>query len=201
MLKYNKKGGEFMKVTIGVSNHHVHVTSEDLKTLFGEGVELNAIKPLNQPGQFAAEEKVTVKTENGELTGLRILGPCRNYTQVEISQTDARNLKISAPVRCSGDLEGAAEVEIVGPCGSVRGNFAIIADRHIHVTRSDRERLGLVGVEEVSVLVSTSKGGVFDHVKVREAEASYYEMHIDTDDANGFLIDNGMEGEILVDKK
>lgn len=187
-----------MKVTIGISNHHVHVTEEDFLKLFGSDASLTKFKDINQPGQYACEERVDIKSDKGILKGLRILGPFRSYTQVELSQTDCRSLKIEAPVRLSGELENAGVVTIVGPCGEITKSAAIIADRHIHVTREDAERLNLVGVNEVTVRVDNPKGGEFYHVKVRESDASFYEMHIDTDDANAFMIDNGQEGEIII---
>lgn len=187
-----------MKVTIGVSNHHVHLTEDDFRILFGDNAFLTKVKDLNQPGQFASDEKVDIAINGRIIKGLRILGPFRSYTQVELSQTDCRTLKISAPVRESGKLDGAALVTIVGPHGSIDRNAAIIADRHIHITKEQREEYGLLGVDEVKVLVETEKGGVFHHVKIKEAENSYFEMHIDTDDANGFLIENNTEGEILI---
>lgn len=187
-----------MKVTIGVSNRHVHLTKEDFEILFGSDACLTKFKDINQPGQYACDERVDIKSDRGIIKGLRILGPFRSYTQVELSQTDCRILKIDAPVRLSGELDGAGVVTIVGPCGEITRSAAIIADRHIHVTREDVERLNLVGVNEVSVKVDTPKGGEFYHVKVRESDASFYEMHIDTDDANAFMIDNGQEGEIII---
>lgn len=187
-----------MKVTIGVSNRHVHLTKEDFSILFGADVSLTKFKDINQPGQYACYERVDIKSDKGVIKGLRILGPFRNYTQVELSQTDCRSLKIDAPVRLSGDLEDAGVITIVGPCGEIVRSAAIIADRHIHVTREDAERLNLVGIDEVRVRVDTPKGGEFYHVKVRESSASFYEMHIDTDDANALMIDNGQEGEIVV---
>lgn len=187
-----------MNITIGISNHHVHVTEEDFKLLFGEDAYLEKQKDLNQPGQFASCQKVDIETESGRLVGLRILGPYRSYTQVELSQTDCRKLKIIAPVRSSGNLDGAASLKIIGPCGEIIRNAGIIADRHIHITPEEREKYGLVGIEEVSVRVDTIKGGIFEHVKIKEATESYFEMHLDTDDANGFLVSCGREGEIIL---
>jgi len=187
-----------MKVTIGVSNHHVHLTEDDFKILFGNDANLGFVKNLNQPGQFASSEKVDIQVGDKVLKDLRVLGPFRVYTQVELSKTDCRLLKINAPVRESGFLEGAAKVTIIGPMGKIERNAAIIADRHIHITKEQREKLGLKNIDEVSVKVSSEKGGIFEHVKIKEASNSYYEMHIDTDDANGFLIENGMDGEIIL---
>ena len=147
-----------MEVTIGVSNRHVHVTEEDFKILFGNDMELEKVKDIHQPGQFASNQKVDVQTESGELNQLRILGPYRSIVR----------------------------------------NAGIIADRHIHVTPLQRKELGLVGINEVRVRVNTEKGGTFEHVHIKEAEESYYEMHIDTDDANGFFIENGTIGEIIL---
>ena len=187
-----------MKVSIGISNHHVHVTEEDFRLLFGEEAVLEFFKGIHQPNQFASCQKVDIKTTHGELLGLRILGPFRDYTQVELSQTDCRCLKISAPVCSSGNLKGASEVTIVGSSSSITKPCAIIADRHIHMTREDRERLGLMDVSEVCVQIDTIKGGILDHVQLREAPNSYFEMHLDTDDANGFLIDSQTEGKIIL---
>ena len=136
-----------MKVTIGVSNHHVHLTEDDFKLLFGSDKELGFVKDLNQPGQFASSEKVDIKVGEKVLKDLRILGPFRSYTQVELSKTDCRFLKIDAPVRESGVLEGAASVTIIGPMASIERNCGIIADRHIHITKEQREQFGLTGIE------------------------------------------------------
>ncbi len=187
-----------MKVSIGVSNHHVHVTEEDFKILFGNDAKLENLKDIHQPGQFASMQKVDVKTDAGELKGLRILGPFRPYTQVEISKTGARGLKINPPVRDSGDLNGASVVLIVGPCGEIEKPCAILANRHIHITEEEKKRFGLSQHSEVSVRIHTEKGGILEHVKLKVSEKSYFEMHIDTDDANAFFIENDSEGEILL---
>lgn len=186
-----------MNIEIGVSNHHVHLNRDDLEILFGKGYELTFFKDLKQPGQFAAVEKVDVKTDKSILNGLRILGPVRDYTQVELSKTDSYILGIDPPVRSSGNLSGASVVEIVGPLGSVTKECAIIADRHIHITKEQRDEYGLNGVDEVSVKIDTVKGGIIDHVKIKESNVAYFEMHIDTDDANAFLLKNGSVVEIL----
>lgn len=187
-----------MKVTIGVSNHHVHLTEEDFKILFGKDAVLEIDKELKQPGQFASKQRVNIKTDKGEIHDLRILGPFRNYTQVELSLTDCRKLKVNAPVRTSGDLKDASEITIVGPVGSVVRSSLIIADRHIHITKEEREQLGLMNVSEVCVYVDTPKGGTYEHVQIKEAPNSYFEMHLDTDDANAFLIEKDTVGEIIL---
>lgn len=187
-----------MKVSVGVSNHHVHLNRDDLNILFGEGYELNLYKSLKQYGQYASLEKVDIKVGDKIIKGLRVLGPVRNYTQIEVSKTDCYFLGVNPAVASSGDLSGASEVQIIGPCGSVVRKALIIANRHIHITHEDRIKFGLTN-DIVSVKFSTIKGGIMENVYIKEAPNSYFEMHIDTDDANAFLIQNGEEGEIIVD--
>ncbi len=192
-------GGGNMKVTVGVSNRHVHLTKEDLETLFGIGHELTKVKDINQPGQFASAEMVTLKTEKNEIKKVRVLGPVRPYTQVEISKTDAFTLGLKPPMRESGDVVGSAPITLIGPNGTIDlKEGCIIATRHIHATKEDAKRLGLEGIDKVSVRVGGEKGGVMENVSVRVADNSYYEMHIDTDDANAHFISNGDEVEIIL---
>lgn len=180
-----------MEVTLGVSNRHVHLNSEDFEILFGKGQKLEIKKELVQPEQFASNKTVFVKTEKSELKNVRVLGPIRNYTQVEISKTDAYKLGINPPVRDSGDLEGAEEVEIVGPSGSIKRKSAIIATRHIHLTERMRKDYNLENVKEVSVESAGEKGVIFKNVKLKVQEKSMLELHLDTDDANGACLKTG----------
>ena len=180
-----------MKVTVGVSAHHVHLTKEDLEILFGEGYELTINRKINQPGQYASNEFVTIRTEKSELAHIRILGPVRKYTQVELSKTDYIKLGLDAPIRESGDVKDSAKVTIIGPKGMIEREAGIIATRHIHVPVEDAEKLGLAGHDYVSVKVPGKKGGIMYHVSVRIAPNSYYEMHIDTDEANAAKIATG----------
>lgn len=180
-----------MKVTLGVSNRHVHMNKEDFEILFGKDQTLEVMKPLVQPEQFASNQIVTVRTKKGEFNKVRVLGPFRNYTQVEISKTDAYKLGINPPVRDSGDLEGAEEVEIVGPNGSIKRKSAIIATRHLHLTEKMRKEYDLEDVEEVSVLSSGEKETIFKNVKLKVQKNSLLELHLDTDDANGALLKTG----------
>lgn len=186
-----------MKIKVGVSNKHVHVTKEDLMILFGSE-ELTWFKDLKQPGQYASDNKVSVKTAKGQLDNLRILGPTRKYTQVELSKTDCFVLGITPPVRASGDIDGASELTIIGPHGSVTRNCAIIANRHIHIDNQTRIDLGLENVEVVKVKVYGEKGAVLDNVFIKEQEPSFFEIHLDTDDANACLIKNDDEVEIIL---
>lgn len=189
-----------MKVSIGISNRHVHLTKEDLNILFKlEAMEV--LKPINQPEQFASTKKVDIKTDKSILKGVRVLGPCRSYTQVEISKTDAFQLGINPPVRESGDLAGAEIVTIVGEFGEITKPCAIIADRHIHLTKEEKENMGLTDYETVSVEIGLEKSSIINNVRLKISDKSYYEMHIDTDDANANLIKNKDIGEIVVIKK
>ena len=185
-----------MKVSVGVSNHHVHLSKEDYNILFKD-TEFALQKELNQPGQFASVLFVDVIGPKGELKGLRVLGPCRGYTQVEVSKTDCYKLGIDAPVRDSGDLEGASRIKIIGPYGIIERNALIIATRHIHVNETIRKEKNLLGLEEVSVKILGEKPGILENVRLKDSKESYFELHLDTDDANAFLLKNNMEVEII----
>ena len=123
-----------MQVILGVSNRHVHLKEEDYKILFGDE-PLNKVKDLRQPGQFASDKLVTIKNGDREINHVRVLGPIRNYTQVEISKTDAYTLKLNPPIRTSGDLEGSSPITIIGPKGEIDlKEGCILANRHIHIS-------------------------------------------------------------------
>lgn len=185
-----------MKITVGVSVRHVHLTNEDYNLLFDEPLE-EKVK-INQPGQFAALQKVTLKNGERILENVRIIGPQRPYTQVEISRTDAYFLKLNPPVRESGDLEDAEEITIIGPKGEITRKAAIIADRHIHITPEQRKEKHLTK-NLYDVKIKGEKGGIISNVHIVEREKSYYEMHIDTDDANAHNIKQNDEVEIITD--
>lgn len=196
---YNKIGDK-MKVTIGVSNRHVHLCKKDFEILFGNNTKLEKSKDLTQPGEFASTSKLIIKTEKSEISGVRVLGPLRNYTQVEISKTDAFKLGINPPVRDSGDLENSEKVTLVGSCGSIDlEKGCIIATRHIHITSKARKEYNLENVDFVNVRVTGIKGGTLEHVSLKESENYKFEMHIDTDDANAHLIKQGDIATILIE--
>lgn len=186
------------KVLVETSARHLHVTQEDLETLFGKGHELTPKKDLSQPGQFACEERVTVVGPKRELAGVSILGPCRGATQVEISLTDARSIGVSAPVRESGDTAGSAPVKLVGPAGEVElKEGCIVAKRHIHLDTATAEKFGLSNAQIVGVSCDNGQGRklVFGDVVVR-VNANYAPaMHIDTDESNAAGCP--AEGEII----
>lgn len=191
-----------MKVQVGVSNRHVHLTSDHLKILFGKEYQLENVKNLNQPGQFVTNSFVSLKTEKNIIEKVRVIGPVRDYTQVEISKSDAIKLGINPPIRQSGDLIGSSPIKIIGPTGEIDLEYGcIIADRHIHITPSQMEIYGLVGKEKVDVLLNGEKGGILFNVNLKISEQSYFEMHLDTDDSNGHLVKQGDIAEIIETNK
>ncbi len=181
-----------MKVPVGISARHAHVSRKDLDILFGEGYELTHFKDLSQPGQYACDEKITLETASGKvIEGIRILGPTRPATQVEISKSDAIRLKLDAPVRSSGDIEGSAAGKLIGPNGTVEINEGIIiSDRHIHMSLEDGKKFGINDREIVKVEVEGIKGGVMYNVLCRVNESFALDFHIDTDDACAFGLGN-----------
>ena len=187
-----------MKVSIGVSSRHVHLKKEDLEKLFGKGYELKKAKEMTQPGQFASTDFVTLKTYKNMIRHVRVVGPVRNYTQVEISKTEAHVLGLEAPVRTSGDLKGSSPITIVGPRGELNlEEGCIIADRHIHVTPEQLEQYNLKGKESVDVKLSGEKGGIISNVHLKVQDEAFFELHLDLDDANAHLVNQGDIGEIL----
>lgn len=187
------------KVKVGISNRHVHFCQEDLDKLFGAGYRLTNIKDLSQPGQFAADETVTLVGPKGVLQRVRVLGPIRSKTQVEISRTDSFALGIKPPVRDSGDHEGTTgQVTVVGPRGAITlSQGVILAKRHVHMTASDAERFGVKDKDTVKVRCGGDRGLVFDNVLVRVRDDFALDCHLDTDEANAAMLNNGDEVEIL----
>lgn len=179
-------------VTVGISARHVHLTHEHVETLFGAGYELKRFKDLSQPGQFACEEFVTVVGPKGVIEKVRILGPERKQSQVELSISDCFKIGIKAPLRDSGDLAGSASVTLVGPVGSVTlEEGAIIAARHIHMHSSDAEKFGLEDGDRLYVRAKGPRGIIFGDVLIRAGEKHKLEMHIDTDEGNAVGLRNG----------
>ena len=179
-------------VPIGVSNRHLHVAQDDLEALFGKGYQLTVKKDLSQKGQFAAEETVTLVGPKAAMANVRILGPCRKRTQVEVSRTDCFQLGLNPPVRDSGDLDGSESIKIVGPRGEVTiPAGAILAKRHIHMTCEEAEKLGLRDRDTVMARTSGERALIFDEVLVRVHPTFTWEMHIDTDEANAASLKNG----------
>ena len=186
------------KVIVETSARHVHVTKEDLETLFGKGYTLTPKKNLSQPGQFSCEERVTLIGPKNEMKNVSILGPERNATQVEVSLTDARTLGVTALVRESGDIEGTEGITIAGPAGQVTLTKGVIAaKRHIHLDPKTAEEFSLADKQIVSVEIQTEDRGLtFGDVVIRVSESYAPAMHIDTDESNAAAIKGTVEGMI-----
>lgn len=185
-------------IPVGVSARHVHVTREDLAALYGEGYQLTVKKDLSQPGQFACNEVVDVVTEKATFPKVRILGPERKKTQVEISLTDSMKLGVKAPVRDSGDVANSPGVTLVGPKGKVEIKEGVIAAfRHIHMTPTDAAEFGVQDKQIVTVRCGGQRGLVFENVLIRVSEAFALEMHVDTDESNAAMLKTGDQVEVI----
>lgn len=190
-------------VPIGISNRHVHLSSKDVEILFGKGYELNKLKDLKQTGQYACKETVTIVSNvDGKerlIENVRILGPTRPESQVEISATDSRLLKLNPPVRSSGDLDGSSTVRLIGPKGSVDlTKGCIIATRHLHLSTIDAEKMGVTHGQIIQVKIDGTKPGVLGNVYCKVNDSYVLELHLDNDDGNAFLVKSGDYAEVLL---
>lgn len=180
------------QVPVGISARHVHLSREHVEMLFGTGYRLTPSKALSQPGQFACEERVAVCGPAGTLPKVRILGPERKQSQVEVASSDCRVLGIQPAVRSSGDLKGTPGILLKGPKGEVLlTEGVIIADRHMHMTPEDARWFGVLDQDRVSVVVNGPKGGELGQVLIRVTRDSKLDFHVDTDDANAFQLKQG----------
>lgn len=187
------------KLLVEISARHAHLSDADLEVLFGEGYKLTPKKDLSQPGQYACEEKITVRGARGELK-MSVLGPTRKATQVELSLTDARTVGVKALIRESGDIAGTSGITIIGPCGEVElKEGAIAAKRHIHMTTKDAEYYGVTNGQIVEVKVETDgRTTTFGDTVVRVSDSYALAMHIDTDEANAAGVSGSALGEIIL---
>lgn len=185
-------------VPVAFSNRHIHLTQADIETLFGRGYQLKVMKMLSQPGQFACEETVTVEGPKGRLSKVRVLGPARKDTQLEISLTDSFVLGVKGVVRMSGDVAGTPGVRIIGPAGTVEApQGVIVAARHLHLSQEQADLFGLRNGQEVRLVIDGARGIVMEHVAVRCGKGHDMEVHIDTDEANAAALRSGTMCEIL----
>ncbi|ABO51765.1 Propanediol utilization protein [Desulforamulus reducens MI-1] len=189
LLEAIKEGGDFKKdansIPVGISNRHIHLSQADLETLFGAGYQLTKIKDLSQPMQYACKETLTIAGPKGAIEKVRILGPVRSESQVEILQADCFKLGLTAPVRLSGDLQGTPGITLIGPKGSILlSKGLLIAQRHIHMNLEDAKNLGVKDGESVTIRVDGLRGGTYSNVVIRANNTSALEFHIDTEEAN-----------------
>lgn len=187
-----------MKLPIALSNRHMHLSKEHIEILFGESYELTHFKDLSQPGQFACQEKVDIIGLKGSLKGVRVLGPARKSTQIEVSYADARVLGLEAPVRQSGDIKGSPGAKLIGPKGEVElDEGIIIASRHIHMSLKDAEKFDVKDMEIVNVETEGERAVVFKNVLVRAHEDFALEMHVDLEEGNAAGVANGDMVELV----
>lgn len=193
--------GEGMKyVPVAISARHVHLSHQDLETLFGAGYRLTPFKALVQPGQFASKEQVTLAGPKGRLEKVRIIGPVRKATQVELSMTDTIGLGIkNCPIRMSGDIEGTPGIRIIGPRGEVAAEHGVIvARRHLHLSEAQARAYGIHNGQVVSLRVTGPRPCILGDVVCRTGEGHELEFHVDTDEANGCCLKNEDLLEVLI---
>ena len=179
------------EIPLGVSNRHVHLSQADLNSLFGEGYQLTNSKDLSQPGQYACKETVTICGPKGAIEKVRILGPVRSKTQVEVLTGDSFKLGVVSQARLSGDLQGTPGITLIGPKGSVQTTEGlIVAQRHIHMTPQDAQRFGVHDGQSVCIEIKGPRGGIYNNVAIRANDASALECHIDTEEANAMNLNS-----------
>ena len=186
-------------IPVGISNRHIHLSREHVDILFGKDYKLTPIKELSQPGQFACKEQLTIIGPSMRpIEGVRVLGPERKNSQVEISRTDSFTLKVKPPVRESGDIAGSAPITIVGPKGIVTlKEGCIIANRHIHMSLDEAKAFGVSDGEYADVELNGERRTLFYDVQIRAHKDFRLEMHIDTDDANAAGVGNGFKAKLI----
>jgi len=184
-------------IPVEVSARHCHLSQKDIDKLFGKGYQLKKAWQLTQPSDFAAEEKVDVQSGKNKLS-LRVIGPARKETQVELSITDAFRLKIKPVLKISGDLKNTPGITLVGPKGRVRINRgAIIALRHIHCTQKEAKAMGFKNNQKASIRIAGARGLIFNNVIIRTGENYRLCCHIDSDEGNGAGINKKAKGYLL----
>ena len=177
------------EIPVGISNRHVHLSRNDVDIIFGKGYELTKLKDLSQKGQYACKETITICGSNGALEKVRVLGPMRSKSQVELSFGDCRKAGISPCVKLSGDLKETPGVTLIGPKGSVQlMEGAIVAQRHIHMTSKDAEHFGVNDGDLVDIQVEGLRGGILSNVSVRTNNSFTLECHLDIEEANSMGI-------------
>lgn len=190
-----------MKVIVGVSARHAHLTKEVYEQLFGDD-KLKKMVDIDQPGQFSSTSVITIKNGDRQIDNVRIVGPLRDYNQVEVSKTDCYKLKVNPPIRMSGDLDDSLSITVVGPKGEVNlEKGLILANRHVHINPDDVKKYGLEGISTVAVKVTGEKAGILENVYLKVQDNAALRLHLDTDDANAFDLKTDDEVELLKIKR
>lgn len=188
---------ETFKVPVGISNRHIHLSQEHIEALFGVGHSLTNMKDLSQPGQYACEETVSLIGPKGTISGVRVLGPARKASQVELTRTDTYKIGVKPPVRDSGKLEGTPGIDVEGPKGRVHlDQGVIIAARHLHMTPEDAIEFSFKDGDYVQAIVSGLRGGILGQVLVRVNPEYALDLHVDTDEGNALDLVNGQQLEV-----
>ena len=194
---FRKSGRIF--VPVASSARHVHLCRADVERLFGVGYQLQRFKDLSQPGQFACKEQVTIVGPRGQLAKVRVLGPERKATQVEVSLTDTFVLGIKAPIRMSGKTQGTPGCTLVGPAGTIElSEGVIVAARHLHLSAAQAALFGLKDGQSVRLRAEGERAAVLENVIVRAGDGHDMEVHIDTDEANAVAMAGSTMMEVLV---
>jgi len=183
-----------LPVPVGISNRHVHLTKEDFKTLFGAECDDTQLKPVKQPGQYACNELFTLEGPKGSIKNVRMIGPYRKYSQVEVSAADARRLGVEPPIRDSGKLAGTPGIKLVGPKGTVTlMSGLIMSKRHIHFQTREAETFKVKDGQEVRVLCGrgTEREAIYERVLCRVLDSFSLELHLDVEEANAAGMKNG----------
>ena len=182
-----------MLVKVGVSNRHVHLNEEDYNLLFSSS-KFDKRNDLTQEGEFASLKTVTITGPKGSIDNVRVVGPLRNYTQVEVLKSDTYILGVNPPVRTSGDLFDASVITLKTDLNEITRKCCIIADRHIHISKEERKKYNLTK-DKYKVKINTDKGGIIDNVYIKESDKFNFELHLDRDDANAFLLKDNRSSE------
>ncbi|OGF31227.1 hypothetical protein A2223_04395 [Candidatus Falkowbacteria bacterium RIFOXYA2_FULL_35_8] len=184
---------------IEVSARHLHITQQDLEKLFGPNFVLIKHKDLSQFGEFSSTSRVSLVGPKGQIDDVRIVGPCRGETQVEIAKSDAILLGINAPLRLSGKLEGSGSLILRGPKGELNlEKGVIVAKRHLHISTDEAMLLGLKSGQDIKIRIISPREVIYDRVEVRTAENYNKVVHLDTDEANAAGVDNETEADLII---
>lgn len=186
-----------MRLPIGISNRHVHLSPSDAEKLFGKGYELKKFRDITQPGQFAAEELVTLQWPAGKIENVRVVGPNRKTTQVEIMMGDNYILWTDAPIKISGETSGLEYIKIIGTVGEIYGPFMMVTQRHLHCTVKEAKEMGIKNGAVIKLHVGGIRGVVFENVAVRAKDDYALDFHIDIEEANAAGIKQGDWAEIF----
>ncbi|AET70191.1 propanediol utilization protein [Desulfosporosinus orientis DSM 765] len=188
---------ETFTVPVGISNRHIHLSQDHIEALFGKGYTLTKMKDLSQPGQYACEETVSITGPKGTISGVRVLGPARKASQVELAGTDTFKVGLKPPVRDSGKIEGTPGIDVEGPKGRVHlDQGVIVAARHLHMTPEDAEKHSVKDGDHIQAIVPGPRGGIMGQVLVRISPDYALDLHVDTDEGNAFSLVNGQQIEV-----